>query len=70
MLVPVGHPKDRFKYNRAMNFSSQENRCEVGESAYVPFKRMRLDKPGGETVYAELLTSEPIHEAERYREVT
>jgi hypothetical protein len=47
VLVPVGHPKDCFKYNRAMNFSSRENRCEVGQSAYLPFKGTRLDKLGG-----------------------
>jgi len=30
-----------------MDFSSQENCCEVGESAYVSFKGATLDEPGG-----------------------
>jgi hypothetical protein len=47
VLVPFSYPKDRFKYNRAMNFSSQENRCEVGQSAYVSCKATPLDKPDG-----------------------
>ena len=46
VMVPVGRPKDRFKYNCAMNFSPEESRCEVDESASVSFKGSTLDKPG------------------------
>ncbi len=43
--------KDRFKYNRAMDFSSQENHCDVDEGAYPSFKGATLvGRVGWETV--------------------
>ena len=71
-MATVSRPKDRFKYNPAMDFSSKENRCEAGGGANTPFRgAMLVGQADWERApVAEPLTLEPTHEAGRCREVT